>query len=153
MNPFFILLALFFIVPIIEIYLLIEIGSIVGPFLTIFLVVFTAVLGAWLLRMQGFSTLNRVRQTLARGGVPATEILEGAMLLIAGALLLTPGFFTDTIGFLCLLPSIRRPIALWGIQRIFRFPKSPNAGEGRRHGSQSNKSNIIEGEYRREDDH
>jgi UPF0716 protein FxsA len=154
MNPFAILLALFFIVPIIEIYLLIEIGSIIGSFATIFAVVFTAVLGAWLLRIQGFSTLRRLQQTAAQGGIPAIEMLEGAMLLVAGALLLTPGFFTDAIGFLCLVPPLRRSMAIWFFQRIFRFPGGGSSGGF--HQSQSNdhhqhRPDIIEGEYRRDD--
>lgn len=153
MNFFAILLALFFIIPLIEIYLLIEIGSVIGAFPTVFLVVFTAVLGAWLLRIQGFSTINRIRRVAAQGGIPAIELLEGAMLLVSGALLLTPGFFTDTIGFLCLVPVIRRTAALWFFQRIFRFPagpRGPRAGPGQssQHG---HGQNVIEGEYRRDD--
>ncbi|HEY5604617.1 MAG TPA: FxsA family protein [Gammaproteobacteria bacterium] len=152
MNPIAILLALFFIVPIIEIYLLIEIGSIIGSLATIIAVVFTAVLGAGLLRTQGFSTLRRVQQTAAQGGLPAIELLEGAMLLVAGALLLTPGFFTDAIGFLCLVPVIRRSVALWLFQRIFRFPGagSSNAGsqQSRPH---HHRPDVIDGEYRRDD--
>lgn len=153
MNFFAILLALFFIIPLIEIYLLIEIGSVIGAFTTIFLVVLTAVIGAWLLRIQGFSTINRVRQVAARGGVPAIEMLEGAMLLVAGALLLTPGFFTDTIGFICLVPVFRRSIAVWFFQRIFRFPSSGGPGPGQGPGSEQRHSthNVIEGEYRRDD--
>lgn len=155
MNPFAILLALFFIIPIIEIYLLIEIGSIIGSFATIFAVVFTAVLGAWLVRIQGFSTLRRLQQTAAQGGIPAIEMLEGAMLLVAGALLLTPGFFTDAIGFLCLVPSIRRTAAVWFFQRIFRFPGG-GPSQGGSHQSQSkphhrHRPDVIEGEYRRDD--
>lgn len=155
MNPFVILLALFFIIPIVEIYLLIEIGSIIGSFATIFAVVFTAVLGAWLLRIQGFSTLRRLQQTAAQGGIPAIEMLEGAMLLIAGALLLTPGFFTDALGFLCLVPPIRRTIAVWFFQRIFRFPGGGSSQGGFRQ-SQSkpqhhHRPDVIEGEYRRDD--
>jgi UPF0716 protein FxsA len=159
MNPFVILLALFFLVPLVEIYLLIEVGSIIGAFPTIFAVVFTAVLGAWLLRIQGFSTLRRVQQTAAQGGIPAIELLEGAMLLVAGALLLTPGFFTDAIGFLCLVPPLRRVMALWFFQRIFRFPGGSKGGGfgGSRHSGHSQHShhghrpNVIEGEYRRDD--
>jgi len=155
MNPFAILLALFFIIPIIEIYLLIKVGSIIGSFATIFAVIFTAVLGAWLLRIQGFSTLRRLQQTAAQGGIPAIEMLEGAMLLIAGALLLTPGFFTDAIGFLCLIPPIRRTLAVWFFQRIFRFPGG-GASPGGFQQSQSrphhqHKPDVIEGEYRRDD--
>ena len=153
MNPFAILLALFFIIPIIEIYLLIEIGSIIGSFATIFAVVFTAVLGAWLLRIQGFSTIRRVQQTVAEGGIPAIEMLEGAMLLVAGALLLTPGFFTDAIGFLCLVPPLRRSMALWFFRRIFRFPTG-DSSKGGFHQSGSHhhhRPDVIEGEYRRDD--
>jgi len=158
MNPFAILLALFFIVPLVEIYLLIQVGSVIGAFPTIFAVVFTAVLGVWLLRIQGFSTLRRVQQTAAMGGVPAVELLEGAMLLVAGALLLTPGFFTDAIGFLCLIPSFRRVMAVWFFQRIFRFPGSPRGdfkngsrGYGASHQSGHHHPDVIEGEYRRDD--
>lgn len=102
--------AVFLIVPILEIYLLIQIGSVIGALPTIGLVVLTAVIGAALLRFQGFVTFARFNQALAEGRVPATEIMEGVALLIGGALLLTPGFFTDVIGFLCLLPYSRRPI-------------------------------------------
>jgi len=161
MNPFAFLLALFFIIPLIEIYLLIEVGGVIGAIPTIFAVVFTAVLGVWLLRIQGFSTLRRVQQTTAQGGVPAIELLEGAMLLVAGALLLTPGFFTDTIGFLCLVPSLRRVMAVWFFQRIFRFPGAGggpfNSGfHSTSHSAQSHQKHhthrpdTIEGEYRRD---
>ena len=108
MNPFQLLFVLFLVIPLAEIYLLIKVGGIVGAGPTVFLVVFTAVLGAWLLRIQGFSTLARVRSTMSQGGIPAIEMMEGAVLLVSGALLLTPGFFTDTIGFLCLIPALRR---------------------------------------------
>ncbi|MCI0506108.1 MAG: FxsA family protein [Gammaproteobacteria bacterium] len=151
MNPLAILLALFFIVPIIEIYLLIEIGSIIGSFATIFAVVFTAVLGAWMLRVQGFATLRRLQQTAAEGGIPAMEVLEGAMLLVAGALLLTPGFFTDTIGFLCLIPQLRRSMALWFFQRIFRFPRDTSNRGFRRPRSKNDRTDAIEGEFRRDE--
>lgn len=153
MNPFAILLALFFLIPLLEIYLLIEIGSVIGSFATIFMVVFTAVLGVWLLRIQGFSTLRRVQQTAAQGGIPAIEMLEGAMLLVAGALLLTPGFFTDTLGFLCLVPPLRRSMALWFFQRIFRFPNpgAPGRGAGEQSAQQRHRPDVIEGDYRRDD--
>jgi len=155
MNPFAILLALFFIIPIIEIYLLIKIGSVIGSFATISAVVFTAVLGVWLLRIQGFSTLRRVQETAAKGSIPAIEMLEGAMLLVAGALLLTPGFFTDTIGFLCLIPPIRRTAAVWLFQRIFHFPggKPPSGGSYHQtdHPHHHHRPDVIEGEYRRDD--
>lgn len=151
MNPFSILLILFLAIPVLEIYLLIKIGAVIGAFPTVFMVVFTAVLGAWLLRIQGFATLNRVRQTMAQGGIPAIEMLEGAVLLVAGALLLTPGFFTDTIGFLCLVPSFRRVLIRWALGR-FLMPPGGFGGPGAGSAKGSEGPRIIEGEYHREDD-
>lgn len=108
---FRLLLILFLTVPVFEIYLLLTVSSWIGILQTIFLIFFTAILGAFLLRLQGLSTLARVQQMSNQGQLPAIELLEGLMLLIAAALLLTPGFFTDTIGFLSLVPAIRRAIA------------------------------------------
>lgn len=142
---FRILFLVFLVVPLVEIYLLIKVGGLIGALPTVFLVVFTAVLGAFLLRMQGLSTLARVQAALARGELPAMEILEGAVLLVAGALLLTPGFFTDTLGFLALVPNIRRAALralLRRLQgRLFPHPP-PGAGEGPR---------VLDGEWRREE--
>ena len=109
MFSLFILLFIF--TPLIEIYLLIQIGSEIGALPTIALCLFTAGLGVTLLRIQGFITLTKIRQSLDSGELPAATMLEGVMLLIAGALLLTPGFFTDAIGFICLVPPIRSKIA------------------------------------------
>ena len=134
----------------IEIYLLIKVGSVIGALPTMGLVVFTAVLGAFLIRIQGFSTITRIRESMARGGIPAIEMLEGAILIVAGALLLTPGFFTDTIGFLCLIPPLRRLIIQRILQHYFQ-PVSPGSPMGSRGGHQ-HRPDVIEGEYRREDD-
>ena len=98
---------LFLLVPVLEIYLLIQVGGLIGAGWTIFLVVLTAVIGVALLRKQGISTLNRAQQKLAANELPAHEILEGMGLVVAGALLLTPGFFTDAVGFLLLFPPTR----------------------------------------------
>jgi len=102
---------IFFAVPVIEMLILIEVGSAIGTLPTIGLVVLTAVVGVWLLRMEGLATINRVQQKLSQGIMPDTELLEGVMLIIGGALLLTPGFATDLCGFICLLPGLRRPLA------------------------------------------
>jgi UPF0716 protein FxsA len=107
LMPVFIL---FLVVPVAEIYLLMEVGSLVGVPWTIFLVVLTAVVGAWLVRLQGTATWRRFRRSLYRDGLPAMELIEGLCLLIAGALLLTPGFFTDVVGFACLTPPLRRAV-------------------------------------------
>jgi UPF0716 protein FxsA len=103
--------VLFFVIPLIEIYLLIQVGGVIGVLPTILLVVLTAVIGAFLLRQQGISTLARFQSSMARGEMPATALLEGVMLIIGGALLMTPGFFTDAIGFACLLPFSRKWLA------------------------------------------
>jgi len=154
MNPFSILLILFLAIPVLEIYLLIKVGAVIGAFPTVFMVVFTAVLGAWLLRIQGFATLNRVRQTMAQGGIPAIEMLEGAVLLVAGALLLTPGFFTDTIGFLCLVPSFRRVMIRWLLGRFLMPPGGfggPGSGPHDHAPGEPHHPRTIEGEFHRED--
>lgn len=150
MFSFRALLALFLIVPIIEIYLLIQVGSVIGAIPTIFLVVFTAVLGALLLRQQGFSTLGRVQAALARGEVPALEMLEGAMLLFGGALLLTPGFFTDAIGFVCLVPQLRQRTILWALRRGVISTVGPGGKPGQ--GEHQHGPRTIEGEYWRDKD-
>ncbi len=106
--------AIFLLVPIIEIYLLINVGEVIGAGWTIFLVVFTAVIGVWLLRIQGLSTLTRAQQKMQQDELPAREILEGMGLLVAGALLLTPGFFTDTVGFFLLFP----PARFWLVSKL-----------------------------------
>lgn len=108
---FRILFILFLLIPLIEIAILIEIGKVFGAAYTIVLVIGTAALGAALFRQQGLSTLAKVQMSMHEGNLPATELIEGLMLLIAGALLLTPGFFTDVFGFLVLIPPLRNKIA------------------------------------------
>lgn len=143
---FFWLLLLFFTVPLVEIYVLLEVGGVVGVLPTIALVVLTAVIGAGLIRAQGLATLGRVQQELERGELPAVGIIEAALLLVAGALLLTPGFVTDTIGFLILVPSLRR-------RAIQSFLARRVAGAGVAAGRDgSGGPRVIEGEFRREDE-
>jgi len=143
------LFLIFLAVPLIEIYLLIEVGSVIGAPLTVFLVVFTAVLGAFLIRLQGITTMSRVRSMLMKGEIPAIEVMEGLILLISGALLLTPGFFTDTLGFLCLIRPFRLLAIRWFLSnRGSVFPTPPS------HIRRPDKSSdhTIEGEYWRHDD-
>ncbi len=143
---FFWLLLLFFAVPLVEIYVLLEVGGIVGVLPTIALVVLTAVIGAGLIRAQGLATLRRVQQELERGELPAVAIIEAALLLVAGALLLTPGFVTDTIGFLILVPPLRRrAIQSFLARRVVAAAAAPGQGDPRG-------PRIIEGEFRREDE-
>ena len=146
MFSFRVLLGLFFIVPLLEIFLLIQVGGWIGAWPTVALVVFTAVLGAWLLRYQGLMTLRRVQASLARGEVPALELLEGAMLIFGGALLLTPGFFTDTLGFICLAPLLRRKMIAWVLRHGLAF--SAGGPSAQHHQG----PRTFEGEFRRDDD-
>jgi UPF0716 protein FxsA len=144
------LFVIFLLVPLFEIYLLLEVGGMIGVGWTIFAVVFTAVLGAALVRMQGFSTVQRIRSQMDQGQLPAVELFEGVFLLVAGALLLTPGFFTDAIGFACLTPPFRRAVIHYLIRRgtIVR----PGDGRGGPGSSGPEPGDPLEGEYRRMDD-
>lgn len=123
-------LILFIGIPIIEMVILIEVGGIIGALPTVGLVVLTATVGIWLLKLEGMATLARVQERVDRGELPETELLEGVMLLIGGALLLTPGFVTDAIGFTCILPGLRRPIARWIIRRGMMSAMSSISGRG-----------------------
>lgn len=110
--------ALFIGVPIIEIMVFIEAGDLIGLWPTIGVVIVTGIAGTFLLRHQGFSVLRRLQERSAAGEAPLREMFEGVCLLIAGAFLLTPGFVTDTIGFLLFLPPIRWAIARWVLMRF-----------------------------------
>ena len=110
-------LIAFITIPLVEMIILIEVGGLIGAIPTVGLVVLTATIGLWLLKLEGIATLARVQEKLNQGQIPETELLEGIMLLVGGALLLTPGFITDAMGFTCLLPGLRRPIARWIIRQ------------------------------------
>lgn len=143
-----ILFLAFLLVPLAEIYVLIQVGSLIGALPTVLLVVFTAVLGAALIRAQGLNTLARMRAAADRGEIPAVEIMEGVCLLVAGAMLLTPGFVTDSLGFLLLVPGLRRHIILGLLERgAIRGRSGPTAPSGTPPGA----GRVIDGEYRRED--
>lgn len=146
MNPAALLFTFFFLVPLGEIYLLIKVGGLIGAMPTIGLVILTAALGAWMLRRQGFATLRRAQAALEQGILPARELLEGVILLIGGALLLTPGFITDILGFACLFP----PTRLWLINQLIRHVQilHPTSAQP---GTQAD-GRVIEGEWRREDE-
>ena len=147
MNPTLIFLLLFVGAPLVELYFLIQIGSVIGALPTILVSIFTAVLGGALVRMQGMSVLLRVQENLAQEQVPALELMEGAVLMISGLLLLLPGFITDAFGFLMLVPPVRKALILAVLKRTGTLqPAAPGDGEKTVH------FRIIEGEYRRDDD-
>ena len=103
----------FTIIPIFEIYLLIKIGTLFGALTSIALVIFTGFLGAYLARIQGLKTLFRIQESLSEGRMPSGELLDALLIGVAGLVLLTPGFLTDTIGFILLVPSSRNVIKSW----------------------------------------
>jgi UPF0716 protein FxsA len=107
------LFLLFLIVPVIEIYLLIKVGSLIGGLPTVAILLLISFLGAYLVRSQGFRIITQVREELARGRLPAAQMLDGALVLVGGILLMTPGFFTDFLGIFFLVPVTRRLIKLW----------------------------------------
>lgn len=105
---FFKLFLLFTIIPVVELALLIKLGSAIGVAPTIAIVVITGITGAWLARTQGFGLLASIRRKMNQGEFPADEMIEGLMVLAAGLVLITPGLMTDITGFLLLLPATRK---------------------------------------------
>lgn len=105
---FFRLLILFTVVPLLELYLLIRVGDVIGVWPTVALVVFTGALGAFLTRLEGLRVLRRVQEDFQQGRVPTAGLLDGLLVVVAGAVLLTPGLITDAVGFFLLVPPGRR---------------------------------------------
>lgn len=116
------LLALFIGVPIIEIAIFIQAGEIIGLWPTLAAVVLTAIVGTALLRAQGLAALDRARRSIHRGELPIDEVFAGICILLGGALLLTPGFMTDAVGFLLLIPGFRRLVGRRIFAAVFRSP-------------------------------
>jgi UPF0716 protein FxsA len=146
MKTIQVLFLLVLLIPFAEIYLLLQVGGVIGAMPTIVLVVGTALLGAFLLKQQGLETFRRFQENLARGEIPAYEMIEGPIILVGGALLLTPGFLTDIMGFICLIPPLRRAIAQYVIENHLvqtvagGFKRNKAAGE-----------NVLEGEFRKDE--
>ncbi|MDA3903867.1 MAG: FxsA family protein [Desulfuromusa sp.] len=107
------LLIIFTLVPIVELYVLIEAGRQIGVGATIGMIILTGIAGAYLARSQGFNLINRIQTDLNQGRIPAEEMMDGAMILAGGLLLLTPGFCTDLFGFCLLTPVTRKFIKVW----------------------------------------
>jgi UPF0716 protein FxsA len=106
-----VLFLLFAVLPIAEIMLLINVSDVIGGWNTFFIVIFSAFIGAYFVKREGLNTLNQVQAKSAKGEVPSKEISEGLLLLVAGVLLVTPGFITDILGLLFTIPFTRGPIA------------------------------------------
>jgi UPF0716 protein FxsA len=110
------LFLLFTVVPAIELYLIIKVGSVIGALNTIFIIVFTGILGAYYAREQGFRVVSNIQRKMQQGAVPGDDLVNGAMLLVGGAFLITPGFLTDFAGFSLIFPPTREAIKV-GVKR------------------------------------
>ncbi len=114
----FILLGLFIGVPLLEIAVFIQVGGFLGLWTTLAIVVATAVLGTAMLQIQGFGILRKAEQHLDKGELPIAEVVSGVFLLVAGTLLLVPGFVTDAVGFALFVPAIRLALGRFILQRM-----------------------------------
>lgn len=153
--PFSLIPFALLVVPLMEIAAFVVIGGQIGVFATLALVVVTAVIGSILLRVQGFGLINRIRGELDAGRIPARELVHGVILLVAGVLLLTPGFVTDAAGFLLFVPPVRD--AVWSFARnrvVVVGPDgvSPGAGGGRPGTADGRTIDLDEDDYAREPD-
>jgi UPF0716 protein FxsA len=101
---------LFIIVPVTELYLLIEVGKKIGTLTTISIIIFTGILGAYLVKHQGFMILRKIQNDLNEGTIPEDSLIQGVIILAGGILLLTPGFVTDIVGFIFLIPASRNVV-------------------------------------------
>jgi len=129
--------------PILEIYLLIQIGGMIGFLPTLLLLFGAAGLGTYLLQTQGWNTWMRLQQSLARGEIPAYELVNGAVIVVGGALLLLPGFLSDVAGLFCLIPFTRRLIAAWVVKNSLGLGQAAQAAP--------DEPKVIDGEFKRED--
>jgi UPF0716 protein FxsA len=132
------LLLLFTVVPLVELFLLVKLGTVVGVGPTIALVIFTGVLGAWLARQQGLGVLRRLRAELEAGRLPAGALIDGLLILVAGAVLLTPGLLTDALGFVLLVPPSRAVVRRIVVERFAR-------------GKENERPEIIDVEWREDE--
>jgi len=146
---------IFFLTPILEMYLLIEVAGYIQTWPTIGLVMLTAVIGVALLKRQGVATLTRGMSRMNAGEVPAREMAEGILLAVAGALLVTPGFVTDTAGFILLFPPTRMRIAQQMLKRVqvqsihTMSAQTRHSGDPQRPRQGAQEGVTLEGDYER----
>ena len=128
------LLVAFVVMPIVEIWTILQVGAVIGAWWTVVLLVLDSLVGAWLVRREGARSFRAFQESVSRGGVPGREMADGALILVGGALMLTPGFVTDAFGALCVLPPTRALLrsALAGAiaRRVVVGPVGPLSGFG-----------------------
>lgn len=137
----------FFLYVYIEISLFIQVAHVLGVFMTLILVIFTSVIGLSLVRNQGFKNLMLMQQKMAAGESPAAEMIKSVSLIMAGILLMLPGFFTDFLGLLLLLPPVQKHLTLKLMPHL-RFSRMPGGGFS----AGSEGGNTFDGEFQRKDD-
>lgn len=144
-----ILLLLFIGIPLLEITLFIQVGGLIGLGWTLAIVILTAILGAWMVRSQGAQAMLNLRTSFSSLQDPTEPLAHGAMILFSGALLLTPGFFTDFIGFALLIPGVRSLVYQNVRSRINvqSFQMGPDAGQNPRDRRQHPQDRVIDGEF------
>ena len=138
------LFLIFVIVPIIEIALFIQVGGAIGFWATLAIVILTAFAGTILLRQQGLSTLTNLQSKMSAGQDPSKDLAHGAMILIAGVVLLTPGFFTDALGLLLMLPAVRNWVINAGAARMVGSIRMQTSGF---ESTSPKHDDIIDGEF------
>jgi UPF0716 protein FxsA len=148
MNIFRLLLLAILMLPVIEIFLLVQAGAMLGFIPTLLLIVATGVLGLQLFRSEGLATWNRLQACLARGEMPTREVVEGPLLLLGAILLLTPGFLTDVLGLVCLWPVTRRWLADYMLERGWIRIATPH---GFARGFRGDDQRVIDGEFRKDE--
>lgn len=143
------LFVAFLLVPLIEIALFIQIGGLIGLWPTLGIVILTAVLGTYLVRSQGLMALNNLRGSFSRLEDPSEPLAHGAMILLAGALLLTPGFFTDAVGFALLAPPVRLMLIAYIRKniKVQRFEMGPHPDPFSDQTTRRPRDTVIDGEY------
>lgn len=139
------LFLMFLGIPLIEIALFIQIGGAIGLELVLLIVVITAILGTYLVRTQGIMALDKLRSSFSELQDPSEPLAHGAMILFAGALLFTPGFFTDSIGFALMVPHVRQAAFTWLRKRV--HVQSFGHSTHQQSHQQSVRPDIIDGEY------
>ena len=141
------LLFLFIAIPLIEIALFIQLGSVLGLGWTLLVVVLTAIIGTWLVRQQGMQVLGQVQSSFNRMDDPTEPLAHGAMILFSGALLLTPGFFTDTVGFLLLVPRFREAMFRWIRSRVVVHGSASFRQSGFQSRPETRRDDVIDGDF------